>query len=235
MSTDEKDRLEEPQEPDDEQTTTPEGADGEPQVFAVQTGEDRQPRFNRRQFLEIAAASAAILSVGGKIALDQVKGGDDYIAGAGTVYLFAGPSTSYKLLEQLSEGLLVRLIGRNSDHSWIQVTTPAGNTGWVQRIYLDFNRAVYGTQEGPGVDEAPEPSATPTPLSLNAQSIIYLPIIFRDHTPTNTPCGCDTYCACDTECGCDGYCSCDQHCSCDDICTCDLVCTCDSIHYWYPN
>jgi hypothetical protein len=54
---------------------------------------------------------------------------------------------------------------------------------------------------------------------------IYLPVIFKQPTPTptprptNTPCPCIGY----VPCGCNGDCGCNGN------------CTCDTIHYWYPN
>jgi len=50
----------------------------------------------------------------------------------------------------------------------------------------------------------------------------YLPIVFRQPTPTPTSTPTATPCACYGVCSCHGHCSCNPH------------CTCDRIHYWYP-
>ncbi|MBN1936025.1 MAG: hypothetical protein JW934_15255 [Anaerolineae bacterium] len=49
--------------------------------------------------------------------------------------------------------------------------------------------------------------------------LVYMPIIFKQPTPTPSP----------TPCTCYGVCTCNP------ICTCNPVCTCHPIHYWYPN
>lgn len=70
---------------------------------------------------------------------------------------------------------------------------------------------------------------------LTVSYYVYLPLVIKQPTPTNTPLPTATPCACYGVCSCHGVCSCVGHCSCNPHCTCDQVCTCDVIHYWYPN
>jgi hypothetical protein len=58
---------------------------------------------------------------------------------------------------------------------------------------------------------------------------VYLPLMFRQPSPTPSPTPTHTPTPTATPCACHGHCSCNPH------CTCDRVCTCDVIHYWYPN
>lgn len=51
---------------------------------------------------------------------------------------------------------------------------------------------------------------------------VYLPLVFRQPTPTPTPTPTRTPTPTATPCSCHGHCSCDSH------------CTCDVVHYWYP-
>lgn len=47
-----------------------------------------------------------------------------------------GPGVGYTVVEILSRGNQVQVIGRNYNGSWIQIRTPAGHVGWVNGAYL---------------------------------------------------------------------------------------------------
>lgn len=47
-----------------------------------------------------------------------------------------GPGVGYTVVEIVSRGTQVHLLGRNSAGTWIQIRTPAGHVGWVNGFYL---------------------------------------------------------------------------------------------------
>lgn len=53
----------------------------------------------------------------------------------------AEPSTQAAILQQLSEGAAVTIIGQSSDGRWLQIDLTAGKQGWVAAQYVQFTAA----------------------------------------------------------------------------------------------
>ncbi|MBN2149513.1 MAG: hypothetical protein JW726_19145 [Anaerolineales bacterium] len=133
-----------------------------PEVYSVSKEGVKKPKLTRRNFVEIAAASAAALAVGGAAAAGRAQKDQSLLGAipATGVYLFASPGLGQKILEAFHEGDLVLFLGRNHQNTWSQVKSASGNIGWVQNQFLDFTHPVY--QKDAEVD------TKATALTLNA-------------------------------------------------------------------
>jgi len=58
------------------------------------------------------------------------------VTGAGRLNVRSGPSTDFPLLNTLADGQTVTLAGRNVDATWLQVSLPNGELGWVSGQFL---------------------------------------------------------------------------------------------------
>jgi uncharacterized protein YgiM (DUF1202 family) len=69
-----------------------------------------------------------------------------------------GPDTVYKKIGQVKQGDELQAIGRNKEKTWIQIITPANETGWVAAKYTDV---------GDSIDELTIAQAPPRPKCRN--------------------------------------------------------------------
>lgn len=58
------------------------------------------------------------------------------VTGAGTLNVRSGPGTEFSLLGTLPDGQSVTLAGRNTDATWLQVSLPDGQLGWVSAQFV---------------------------------------------------------------------------------------------------
>lgn len=58
------------------------------------------------------------------------------VTGAGTLNVRSGPGTEFSLLSTLPDGQSVTLAGRNTDATWLQVSLPDGQLGWVSAQFV---------------------------------------------------------------------------------------------------
>lgn len=58
------------------------------------------------------------------------------VTGAGTLNVRSGPGTDFSLLSTLPDGQSVTLASRNADATWLQVSLPGGQLGWVSAQFL---------------------------------------------------------------------------------------------------
>jgi uncharacterized protein YraI len=192
-------------------------SEDDPHVFAVSKNLNDGFIFSRRNFLELAAASATALAV---VASKAAKADDEdntqsvHTEDVLAVNLYTGPGYKYEVVDPAGEGEYVKLVGHNNDHSWIQVQTESGTTGWLSSEFLDLNKADHRPGSNTTGSEGGETAA---PMSTTEPYEIYLPIVIKQPTPTPTP----TQTSTPTQTP--------------DPCSCDKICTCDTIHYWYPN
>ena len=68
-----------------------------------------------------------------------------------------GPNTGYAVVTRLSRGWAVRVQGRNAEGTWLRVTAPGGEEGWVA--------AEFVTLQGVGLSDLPVVGAPATPIS----------------------------------------------------------------------
>jgi len=58
------------------------------------------------------------------------------VTGAGRLNVRSGPGTDFSLLSTLPDGQSITLAGRNADATWLQVSLPNGQLGWVSAQFL---------------------------------------------------------------------------------------------------
>jgi hypothetical protein len=51
-------------------------------------------------------------------------------------YVRSGPGIDYPILSNLQDGMVVSVIGRTPDGSWLKVQAPSGVLGWSGALYL---------------------------------------------------------------------------------------------------
>jgi hypothetical protein len=231
--------------------------DPEPQLFAVSQSAAGY-HFTRRDFLEAAAATAALA------ALTSCRGGDngggevetpdtpftatpapadtatsrptDTPASAQVVAISSfnvrgGPDTVYPIVGTLIAGHALPLLGRTADSQWLQVEFPP-SVGWVHVSLVDVNVDLATV---PVVEDLPTPTPSPTPEGYvkEGDEGIEFSIEGQTHTmPCGSPLPPGANCICDCVAAPVGG----FICTCHDICTCHTVCSCvGATHYWYPN
>jgi hypothetical protein len=165
--------------------TTP-AEDEEPQVFAL-SRDAGGVKFNRRQFLEVSAAAAAVAGLAG---CGGIPGGlqpDKATAVTSNTRettvnfqnapIFKGPGTSYDRITMLKQGDVLRILSRTSDGNWLQIATPDGEIGWISAAFVDLQtpldsipvdngETVQAANEQPEAQaNAPQPSDTAAPTA----------------------------------------------------------------------
>jgi uncharacterized protein YraI len=82
--------------------------------------------------------SAAVTTATPEVAAVSGTGGaaTATVTGAGALNVRSGPGTDFSLLSTLPDGQSVTLAGRNTDATWLQVSLPNGQLGWVSAQFL---------------------------------------------------------------------------------------------------
>jgi hypothetical protein len=75
----------------------------------------------------------------------------------------ANPGEGGRILEVLTRGMPVSVLGRFFDSSWIQVQTPTGTVGWVAAWLVELNIDLARVPIVNAQFIAPPPTATPAP------------------------------------------------------------------------
>jgi len=58
------------------------------------------------------------------------------ISGASGLNVRAGPSVNFRVVDTLTGGQTVDLLGRNADASWVEIRLPDGRRGWVNSTFM---------------------------------------------------------------------------------------------------
>ena len=66
----------------------------------------------------------------------------DAVVRVASLNMRSGPGTAYGILASYRQGVVLDVIGRNQDGSWLQVVTPDGRTGWMIASSLVINLSV---------------------------------------------------------------------------------------------
>jgi len=95
----------------------------------------------------------------------------------GTLNLREGPGQSYSIVDKLSKGTNVVILGRNSTGTWFKVTVPNSSLqGWISKDYVDSNVSldlIPPTDEPTPPPTATRPLRTATPLPPKGVVINY--------------------------------------------------------------
>jgi TAT (twin-arginine translocation) pathway signal sequence len=164
------------------------------------------------------------------------------------------PSTETLVIGALSIHVVVIVMGKLADASWLQVQVnltdlPAlkdapvakqGTTvvGWMR---VDLLEILSGSLDDvPAVESPPTPTPLPNERPTGKDGITYKYTDLYGNTYTYTlPCGAPIPAGAVCTCNCVSLCSCVSYvaptCSCDKHKGGGSVCTCDLVTYWYPN
>lgn len=88
-----------------------------------------------------------------------------------------GPSTDYNLLGTYPQGTSLRILGKNSDASWLRVEAPDRTIGWMFAANLDLGRTLDGIDvaAAPAKPTAvPQPTTAPNPTNVAIQSSTWI-------------------------------------------------------------
>ncbi len=88
----------------------------------------------------------------------------------GALNVRSGPGVGYSVVAWVQQGQTLTLLGRNANNSWVQVRTPASQTGWVNASLVRANVAISSL---PVVGTAP-PAATAV-VATGALNVRYGP------------------------------------------------------------
>jgi hypothetical protein len=172
------------------------GEEQEPQVFAL-SREAGGTKFNRRQFLEVSAAAAAVASLAGcagipsgllpESATAVTSSTRETTVNFQNAPLFKGPGTSYDRITMLKQNDVLRIISRTSDGNWLQVATSDGEIGWISAAFVDLQTPLdsipidEGAPVQPDDEQPAEQANAPQPSDTSA------PTATEPPPPTDTP------------------------------------------------
>ncbi len=74
----------------------------------------------------------------------------------------SSPGTGAGVIETMTQGTPLKIIGRLADNSWVQVTTPKGKTGWMFTKSLDVSIDLSSVPIVKAKLVLPPPTAQPT-------------------------------------------------------------------------
>jgi dipeptidyl aminopeptidase/acylaminoacyl peptidase len=86
----------------------------------------------------------------------------DAVVNVTSLNVRANPGAGASLIEVLAKDTPLKVTGRLIDNSWVQVTTPTGESGWVLASSLKFSVDLAGVPVIRAVITAPLPTPTPT-------------------------------------------------------------------------
>jgi hypothetical protein len=93
---------------------------------------------------------------------------------AATLNVRSGPSTSYPVIATLKQGDTVRIIGRNTDSSWVKIELFGRDQAWTAAAFLNLR---VDLRDVPVASAPPAPAAaTPTPKPAARSNVAYLVI-----------------------------------------------------------
>lgn len=121
-----------------------------------------------KQIFSLKMIPLLILLLGGLFLTSQVMAFETEaqvtapaIVNTGNLNVRSGPGVEYGVLDVLSFGEIVTMLGRNADASWVYIRTADLIEGWVNSQYLNHSINLANL---PVVGAAPGSTATPTPV-----------------------------------------------------------------------
>jgi uncharacterized protein YgiM (DUF1202 family) len=137
------------EQPNQSPQTPPEEENENAEVYSVSQNKNGSFHFSRRDFLMLGMAAGGALLVKG--VCPRFGAGDpsttNQTVQAGMlplpkVYLHTKPSIDSNIVDTLQQNDIVLLLGDHPDLNWVEVSTQAGQRGWLMRRFVDFSRAI---------------------------------------------------------------------------------------------
>jgi hypothetical protein len=107
----------------------------------------------------------------------------DAVIRGSEVNLRAGPGTAYDLVDKLTKGVELTVIGRTEDGKWFEVKPKDGTPGWVTADLIDLN---HDADEFPVSQNIP-PTPTPRPTNTPGPTRTPQPTAVAQAQPTPGP------------------------------------------------